>query len=140
MKIELKCHSERNPLFLDSLKEKKVPLNLEAKRCGDVTVVYCQGRIVFRNEALTLSELVVDLLQENQDVVLDFTKVDAMDSAGLGELVSLYLLAKSKGLAIHLCGLNSRIHHLLEITNLASLFDIFPTEDTALEMHFSGTQ
>ena len=140
MTTELKHPVDKAPLFLNSLKEKKVSLNLETRRCGEITVVYCEGRLVFRDEALALSELVVDLLRQNQDVVLDLTKVDAIDSAGLGELVSLHMMAKANGSAIHLCGVNSRMHELLELTNVSSLFEIFPTDDTALGMNFSRAQ
>jgi anti-anti-sigma factor len=131
---------EKVPRFLNSLKEKNVSLNLETRHCGEITVVYCEGRLVFRDEALALSELVMHLLQQNQNVVLDITKLDAIDSAGLGELVSLHMMAKAKGSAIHLCGVNSRMHELLELTNVSSLFEIFPTDDTALGMNFSDVQ
>jgi len=110
-----------------------VSLNVYVKCLGGFTIVYCQGRLVFRDEALTLSEVVVELLQKGHDVVLDLAKVDAIDSAGLGELVSLYMMAKANGSSIKLCGVSSRVHHLLQITNLASLFEIFP-EETAIEL------
>jgi anti-sigma B factor antagonist len=137
MKIEQDINSYKRSLFPHSWKERKVPLNLETRCFGGTTVVYCEGRIVFRDEALALSEIVVDLLQQNHDVVLDLTKVDAMDSAGLGELVSLYMLAKANGSNLVLSGLNSRMHHLLELTNVSSLFEIFPTDEAALEMRYS---
>jgi anti-anti-sigma factor len=139
MKLELD-RFDKLPLFLNSYKEKKVSLNLQTRSYGSVTVVYCEGRIVFRDEALALSEIVVDLLHENKDVALDLTNVDAMDSAGLGELVSLHMLAKASGSTIALCGLNSRMHHLLELTNLSSLFEIFPIDDAALEMRYSRAE
>ena len=83
-----------------------MPLSLHSKNWGDVTVVYCEGRIVFRKEALALSAVVVELLQRKQDVILDFTKTESIDSAGLGELVSLHMLAKGSGSSIKLCGLS----------------------------------
>jgi anti-anti-sigma factor len=140
MKIQTEHHSRANSLVPKLLEEKKVPLSLEEKSWGDVTVVYCEGRIVFRNEALTLSESVTELLRRKREVILDLTKVDAVDSAGLGELVSLYMFAKGSHSSIKLCGLNSRVHHLLQITNLHSLFEIFPTDEIAMEMSCARTQ
>ena len=117
-----------------------MPLSLQTKRWGDTTIVYCEGRIVFRNEALALSEVVVDLLQQKQEVILDLTKVDAVDGAGLGELVSLHIFAEGSGSRIKLCGLSSRVHYLLQITNLHSLFEIFPTDQMAMEMTCARSQ
>jgi anti-anti-sigma factor len=129
-----------SPQVLEPWKEKKVPLSLHTKNWGDVTIVYCEGRIVFRKEAVALSAVVVELLQRQQDVVLDFTKIESVDSAGLGELVSLHMLAKGSGSSLKLCGLNSRVLYLLQITNLSSLFEIFPTEQSAMETTYARTQ
>jgi len=39
-------------------KEPKLKLSLETRNRGDVIVVHCQGRIVYRDEAAALSRLV----------------------------------------------------------------------------------
>ena len=44
-------------------KESKLKLSLETRNCGDVMIVYCQGRIVYRDEAAALSRLVGEFLQ-----------------------------------------------------------------------------
>jgi anti-anti-sigma factor len=55
-----------------------------------------------------------------------------IDSAGLGELVVLYVWAQAKGNSIKLAAPGKRIRELLELTNLASVFPIHSTLDEAL--------
>jgi hypothetical protein len=45
-------------------KESKLKLSLETRNRGDVIIVHCHGRIVYRDEAAALSRLVGDILKE----------------------------------------------------------------------------
>lgn len=113
--------------------ECKLSLALESSKYGEAVILHCQGRIVNREEAVALSRAVSELLEKTQNIVLDFRGVTAIDSAGLGELVSLHMWALGKGCSLKLTGLSSRLFHLLEITNLTSIFEIFSTEQAALQ-------
>jgi anti-anti-sigma factor len=75
------------------IKESKLKLTLETRNRGDVTIVYCQGRIVYRDEAAALSRMVSEVLQHGGKVILDLSGVHSIDSAGIGELASLHSLA-----------------------------------------------
>src|SRR5690349_4624441 len=72
-------------------KDCKVKLHLQVNDCGGVAVVRCHGRITYRNEASLLSTTVSDLLPRTRCLVLDLSGVEKIDSAGLGELVVLYM-------------------------------------------------
>ena len=65
-------------------------------------------------------------------VILDFSEVPYIDSAGLGSLVTVYLSRQKAGRRVALSGVNERVFRLLEITKLESLFLIFATIDDAL--------
>ena len=107
-------------------------LQLEIRHRGQAVVVHCKGRIVYRNEAVALSREVGELLDHGQVLVLDFSGVEAIDSAGLGELVLLHMRSQSVGRPIKLANPNQRVRHLLEITNLTSILDLYPTLDAAI--------
>jgi anti-sigma B factor antagonist len=77
-------------------KESTWKLSLETRHRGDVVVVYCQGRIVYRDEAVALSNLVGTVLERSGKVVLDLSGVSSIDSAGIGELVLLHTRAQAK--------------------------------------------
>jgi anti-sigma B factor antagonist len=121
------------PACETSPEECQLSLLLERIKCGDAVVLRCRGRIVYRAEAAVLSRAVSELLEHNRQIILDLSGVSAIDSAGLGELVALHLWAQGNGSCLKLVGLSSRIFHLLELTNLTSLFQIFATEKAALE-------
>jgi len=107
-------------------------LSLETRRLGDVIVVHCEGRVVFRDEAAALSRVAVEALQAAKEVVLDLEGVERIDSAGLGELVFVYVSAEGFGSTVKLAGPNPRVRALLDLTNLSSVFEIYPSLSEAL--------
>jgi anti-anti-sigma factor len=113
-------------------KESKLKLNLEARNHGDVIIVHCQGRIVYRDEAAALSRVVTDVLRQGSRLVLDLSGVSSMDSAGIGELVLLQTLAREKNAELKCAGANEFVVTLLELTNLDSVLDVHLTVEAAL--------
>jgi anti-sigma B factor antagonist len=107
-------------------------LNVTIRSQNDVTIVHCQGRIVYRDEATALSDKIVQMLPNARKLIIDLTSVEMIDSAGLGELVVLYVWAQAKGNSIKLAAPDRRVREVLELTNLASVFPIHPTLDEAL--------
>lgn len=115
------------------MKEKKMSLSLETSKLGEWMILHCKGRIVFRDEAAALSQTVAELLEQTRHFVLDLQGVNAIDSGGLGELVALHMWARAAGCRLRFSGLSSRIHRLLELTNLTSILEIYATEEDAVE-------
>lgn len=70
---------------------------------------------------------------DSATVVLDFSEVPYVDSAGLGSLVSAYISRHKAGRRMALSGVNQRIMKLLEITRTEDLFLIFPTVEIAMD-------
>lgn len=66
-------------------------------------------------------------------VILDFSDVPYIDSAGLGTLVTTYVTRHKSGRQMALSGVNERVLRLFEITNVEPLFLIFPTLADAVE-------
>jgi anti-sigma B factor antagonist len=114
-------------------KESKLKLSLETRNRGDVIVVHCQGRIVYRDEAASLSQLVGEILQRGSKVVLELSGVRAMDSAGIGELALLQTWAQERGAELKCASANELVRTLLDLTNLDSVVEVHPTLDAALE-------
>lgn len=107
-------------------------LSLETRNRGDVMIVHCQGRIVYRDEAAALSRVVGEVLQNTDKVVLDLTGVSSMDSAGIGELALLQTWAQSRNAALKCAGPNPLVRSLLDLTNLDSVLEIHSTLPDAL--------
>jgi anti-anti-sigma factor len=107
-------------------------LALQTRAIDNVTVLYCQGRFTYRDEATAFSQKISDLLPNTRQLIVEFSGLDIIDSAGLGELVVVHMWTRASGCSLKLAGANDRILHLLELTNLARVFDIHPTLDEAL--------
>lgn len=114
-------------------KESKLKLSLETRHRGDVVVVHCQGRIVYRDEAVALSKLVGAVLQDSGKVVLDLSGVSSVDSAGIGELVLLHTWAQAKNAELKCASLSPFVRDLFDLTRLDSFFEIHPNLNEALE-------
>ena len=114
-------------------KESQLKLSLETRNLGDVIIVHCQGRIVYRDEAASLSLLVGDVLQQTNKLVLDLSGVSSMDSAGIGELALLQTWAQQKNANLKCAGPNWLVRRLLDLTNLDSVIEVHPSLDSALE-------
>jgi anti-anti-sigma factor len=114
-------------------KEPKLKLSLETRNRGDVVVVHCQGRIVYRDEAAALSRVVGEVLQQTGKIVLDLSGVSSMDSAGIGELAQLQTWAQGKHASLKCAAPNTLVSALLDLTNLDTVVDVHPSIDAALD-------
>lgn len=121
------------PPVFEADKESKLKLSLETRNQGDVIVVHCHGRIVYRDEANTFSRLVGELLQHSSKVILDLSGVGSMDSAGIGDLALLQTWAQEREADLKIAGANTLVRNLLDLTNLDSVLEVHPTLDSALE-------
>ena len=114
-------------------KESKVKLSLEVCIHEAVSVVYCRGRVTYRDEAVALSDKVGELLHPSGYLVLELGGVETIDAAGLGALVVMLMWARARQCSIKLAAPPRHIRNVLELTNLNSVFEIYPTlNDAAL--------
>ncbi len=113
-------------------KESKLKLSLETRNRGDVMIVHCQGRIVYRDEAAALSRVVGEILENGGKVVLDLSGVSSIDSAGIGELASLHTWARSQNADLKCASPSPLVRDLLNLTNLDSVLAIHPSVHEAL--------
>jgi anti-sigma B factor antagonist len=107
-------------------------LKITSKQSGDVTIVYCNGRIVFGEEAASLREKVKSMLPQSHNIVLNLGGVSYIDSGGLGTLVGLYTSARAAGGDIKLANLTQRVSDQLQITKLVTIFESFDSEEKAV--------
>ena len=59
-------------------------------------------------------------------LVLDLARVPYVDSCGLGTMVQAYVSAHRAGGWVRLRNVTPRVHHLLTITRLSSVFEFYP--------------
>jgi anti-sigma B factor antagonist len=113
-------------------RESKLKLSLETRQSGEVVIIYCQGRIVYRDEAVALSNMVGELLENQGKVVLDLSGITSIDSAGIGELVLLHTSAQAKHAELKYASPRPFVRDLFDLTHLDSFLEIHPSLGEAL--------
>ena len=108
-------------------------LKLATRDVNGVTVVEAHGRIVLGEETNALREHTKELLANgSKKIVLNLGGVDFIDSSGLGALVGLHSTAGAQGAQIRLASITKRFHELLQITKLLTVFDVYDSEEAAI--------
>lgn len=64
-------------------------------------------------------------------LILDFSGVPYIDSAGLGALVGAQVATQKAGRTLALTGINKQVRTLLEMTHVLGLFQLFRTVEEA---------
>jgi hypothetical protein len=105
-----------------------VMLTLRIEHIGDMAIVECKGRIVRRDAALKLRE-VVTAQQNVRIVVLDLTKVGALEGGGLGMLWFLERWADDHDIHFRLYNPINSVRDKLEHNNAMLRFDIVTFEE-----------
>ena len=89
-----------------------------------VTIVDLRGWLVLGEESAGLRDLVRNLVNRgNKKILLNLRDVNYIDGSGLGELVSAFTNMRSQGGELKLLNLTERVHDLLQITKLYTVFD-----------------
>jgi anti-sigma B factor antagonist len=117
---------------IDRTQNKRIRFTLEAGNSGRAVVLHCEERIIFRDEAQALADIVADVLPSARRMVLDLAGVDSVDSGGLGELVLTHLWAEAAGYTLKFASPSESVRHLFETTNLVSIFDVYGSVREAL--------
>jgi anti-sigma B factor antagonist len=109
-------------------------MKIETRTVGDVKILDCSGRITLGEGTMVVRNAVRELLKDNdKKIILNLAEVNYIDSSGIGELVSTYTTVTSNGGQLKLLGLTKKIHELLAITKLLTVFDVFDDEQAALD-------
>lgn len=116
-----------------SERPKEGAMQLEERRVGSVIVLDAKGKLTFGDGDVLLKDKIHSLVhQGHTQVVLNLGGVSYIDSAGIGEIVGSYTTLSRAGGSLKLLNLTKRIHDLLAITKLLTVFDTFTSEDEAL--------
>ena len=97
-------------------------------------IVDLKGGIALGEGSVTVRETVHDLLSKGQRrILLNLGDVNYIDSSALGEPVSAFTAAKKQGGELKLLNLTKKIHDLLQITKLYTVFDVKDDEAAAVK-------
>jgi anti-sigma B factor antagonist len=101
---------------------------------NDVHIIKIEGAIKAGNE-LELSEKMEQYIKKGQvpKFIIDLKKVPFINSAGLGAFLNIHKHIDGMKGRLVFANLNSDIENLLEITKLASIFEVYKTLEEAVD-------
>lgn len=108
---------------------------------GDICTLRLQGRFATGQDALYLHTKAEELKNSGYGKILvDFGGVDYVDSTGIGFLIGIYTsVTKSPAGKFALINTNRRVREVLELTRLAQVIPIYPSETAALQALGAGS-
>ncbi len=107
-------------------------LNIVERRVGSVTLLALSGHLVADEGDRAFTERVSAALESGRvNIVVDLRGITYVDSGGLGALVAMFLQVQRAGGRLKLVRPSPRVWRVLQMTHLASVFEIFDGEDEA---------
>jgi anti-sigma B factor antagonist len=108
-------------------------VKLTTHQKGDVTVIDIGGKLTLGEGTSSLRTKIRELVEGgSRRIVLNMADVAHMDSSGLGELIAAHTTVTTAGGEIKLLNLARRVHDLLKITKLYTVFESFEDEASAV--------
>ncbi len=103
------------------------------RQVNGVSIVDLSGRITLGEGSVLLRDTVRDLIAKGQKkILLNLGDVTYIDSSGIGELVSAFTTVRNHGGELKLLNLTKKVHDLLQITKLYTVFDVKDDEAAAI--------
>lgn len=108
-------------------------MKASSRQVDGVTIVDLSGRITLGEGSVVLRDTVKELSNQGQKkILLNLGDVTYIDSSGIGELVSAFTSIRNAGGELKLLNLTKKVHDLLQITKLYTVFDIQDDEASAI--------
>lgn len=107
---------------------------VSTRKVGDVTIVNLSGKITIGVGDVMLRDAVSEALNGGaRKILLNMKDTTTLDSSGVGEMVSAYTRVANRGASLKLLSLPPKVHDILTITQLITIFEHYETEDEAVK-------
>jgi anti-sigma B factor antagonist len=108
-------------------------MKVATRQVDGITILDLSGRITLGEGSVTLRDAVHDVLAKgSKKILLNLENINYIDSSGIGELVSGFTSVRNAGGELKLLNLTKKVHDLLQITKLYTVFDIWDNEASAI--------
>ncbi|HLY40646.1 MAG TPA: STAS domain-containing protein [Terracidiphilus sp.] len=108
-------------------------LKLGTREVKRIIIIDLNGRLTMGEPCAAIRDEVHDQLRQGcTKLLLNLAEVSYIDSAGLGELTSAFTSVKNRNGQLKLLSLTKRVHDLMQITKLYTVFDVYDDEKKAV--------
>jgi len=110
-----------------------VSMHATVRQTESVVIVDLSGQIKLGEGSSIVRDTVKDLLAKGQkNILLNLADINYIDSSGIGELVAAFTSVRNQGGEMKLLHLTKKVHDLLQITKLYTVFDVKDDEAEAV--------
>jgi anti-anti-sigma factor len=110
-------------------------LRYSIEKDGEVIVVHLTADMWGKIEDYQIKdEIAAQLDQGGKHFIFEFKGSNAINSTGIGIVVSSLTAIQRAGGRLRLCGLNPRVNATFEITGIANILSIFDSYDSAVRV------
>ena len=106
-----------------------------------VTVVhFTDAKVIDQRNINLIGTELTDMVEKSdvRKMLINMENVQYLSSAVLGKLISLHKALRMKKGSLKLCSIAQPIYEVFEITRLDKVFDIYPTENEAMDAFRPG--
>ncbi len=108
-------------------------MNVTFESVGSAIIIDLFGRLDSANAASVEAELLARLAEGSGGVVIDFTRLDYISSAGLRIVLVVAKRMKQAGRKLVLTGFQSNIKDVFEISGFLNILDVAPSRAEAVK-------
>ncbi len=98
-------------------------LNITSSLENDINTVRLDGEID-ASTSIKFDQAIHDAINNHQNILIDFEKLEYISSAGLGVFMSYLNEIEDKKITLVLFGMHEKVHHVFQILGLDKLFTI----------------
>ena len=111
----------------------EMKLRMGKRSVNGVTILDLSGEIVLGEESSLLRKTLRDLIAGgDRKILLNLGALTYIDTSGLGTLISAFGEMNNQKGQLKLLSLTKRVHAVMQITKLLTVFDVFDSEEEAI--------
>jgi len=105
---------------------------ISKKMIGDIAVLTLKGKLMGGPDTTAIHDTIKQLVEEDVvNVVLDMSKVNWLNSVGLGTIMASSTTLSNSGGELKIAGLQDKARGLFSIAKLDSVFKIYASAERA---------
>ncbi|MBM3297774.1 MAG: STAS domain-containing protein [Candidatus Aminicenantes bacterium] len=110
-------------------------MEIKRRDKNDIVIFDVEGEIRRTDiTEATLHELVKDQLEHgHKHILLNFDRVEFIDSFGVGEILASYISTHNLGGKLKIARISKKLYLVFQITMLTKVLEIFDEEESALQ-------
>lgn len=107
-------------------------MELEEERVGDACVVTAKGRLDGASSSIFADRISGLITNPKPKILIDFTEVDFVTSAGLRAVLILLKKVKAADGSFALCGVQDSVREVLDISGFTAMISIHPARSDGI--------